>query len=137
MQRHLALVLVVAVLELGTVAVGAADAPPTPTPTVAPLSRCVGDCNGDGRVTIAELQAGVDMVLGVAPPSACEAFCFPGCGPGPGYHEPTISCVIRAVNNALNGCRQGCAADQDCDVGNFCMVHQCIAGSCVYLCLCV
>ena len=40
---------------------------PTPTPTAAPTPippLCIGDCNGDGTVTVDELITGVNMALG-------------------------------------------------------------------------
>jgi hypothetical protein len=45
-------------------------------------------------VSIGELITGVNIALGTRPPSACSAF------------EPPVdvSQLVRAVNNALNGC---------------------------------
>src|SRR5262249_58715806 len=43
---------------------------PSPTPTAI---ACVGDCNGDGVVTINELILAVNIALGDAPISACPA----------------------------------------------------------------
>jgi len=55
---------------------------------------CRGDCNGDGEVTIDELIKGINIALGTLAPSACPAFadCL------------DVTCLITAVNNALNGC---------------------------------
>lgn len=64
--------------------------PPTPS--------CVGDCNGDGEVSINELITGVNIALGSAPVSSCEAIDENGNG------EVTINELISAVNNALTGC---------------------------------
>lgn len=60
---------------------------------------CVGDCNGDGRVTVAELIDGVDAALGTD--AACPNFLVP-CPPG----QPCIdiSALQTAVVNALLGC---------------------------------
>jgi len=57
-------------------------------------SACLGDCNGDGDVTVDELIKGINIALGTVSPSACPAFadCL------------DVTCLISAVNNALNGC---------------------------------
>jgi hypothetical protein len=60
-------------------------------------AECVGDCDGDGAVSIAELVSGIDVALGNLPPSACAAF---ACSSG----ITAISCAVRAVRNALDGC---------------------------------
>jgi hypothetical protein len=71
----------------------------TPTPTATPvLTKCVGDCNGDGVVTIDEIITGVDIALGNADISACENFDANGDG------LVTVDEILTAVNNALNGC---------------------------------
>lgn len=66
---------------------------PCPTP-------CVGDCNGDGRVAVAELIAGVDAVLN-GTNDACPNFVVP-CPPGALCID--ISALQVAINNALHGC---------------------------------
>lgn len=60
-------------------------------------AQCVGDCNGDGMVVINELVLGVNIALGLAPVSACEAFA---------NQEGIVNVaqLVRGVNNALNGC---------------------------------
>ncbi|MCX8073483.1 MAG: VCBS repeat-containing protein [Candidatus Binatia bacterium] len=72
---------------------------PTPTPT--PLPRCVGDCGGDGEVTIDELITMVNIALGSAPVSSCAA------GDPNQDEEITIDEIIQAVNRALTGCQSG------------------------------
>ena len=83
------------------------DAPPTPTPTATasptptltpPPLTCVGDCGGDGEVTINDLLLMVNIALGNLPVSSCTA--------GDANHdgEITINEILAAVNNALNGC---------------------------------
>jgi hypothetical protein len=73
--------------------------PPVPTPTAtAAVSTCIGDCNGDGRVTVDEVVTGVNIALGVVPASACPAF------DGNGDGTVTVDEILQAVNNALNGC---------------------------------
>ncbi len=61
---------------------------------VTPARACVGDCNGDGVVTISELIQGVAIALGIAAPATCAAF-------GDGV---TISELVTAVNALLGGC---------------------------------
>ena len=64
--------------------------PPTPI--------CTGDCNTDGQVTIDEILTMVNIALGNAPVSTCDA--------GDANHdgEITVDEILTAVNNALNGC---------------------------------
>jgi hypothetical protein len=69
----------------------------TATVTIRVAAPCVGDCDGDGVVSIAELIEGVDIVLG-ADLSRCPAF---DCD---GTHRATVDCVIRAVDATLHGC---------------------------------
>ncbi len=59
---------------------------------------CIGDCNGDGEVTIDELLKGVNIALGTATMSICPPFDANGDG------EVTIDEIIAAVNAALFGC---------------------------------
>jgi len=66
-------------------------APPPPPPP------CVGDCDGDGAVTINELLVGVNIVLGTAPLSSCPALESTD-------GSVTISELIKAVGAALGGC---------------------------------
>ncbi len=58
---------------------------------------CLGDCTGDGVVTVAEVITGVDIVLGELPVSACPAFAN-----GSGMVD--IAQLVAGVKNALNGC---------------------------------
>lgn len=58
---------------------------------------CVGDCNGDGTVTIYEIITGVDIALLGTP--SCPAF---ECNNR--LSGVFVNCVILAANNALNGC---------------------------------
>ena len=59
---------------------------------------CVGDCNGDGQVSINELVLGVNIALGSLPADACPAF-----DPN-GNDAVAINELIAGVGNALNGC---------------------------------
>src|SRR5262249_22230811 len=68
---------------------------PSPTPTAI---ACVGDCNGDGVVTINELILAVNIALGLEPISACPAI------DANHSREVTIEELIRPIANAQNGC---------------------------------
>jgi hypothetical protein len=70
---------------------------PTATITPTPIS-CVGDCSGDGHVTIDEIIVGVNEALGNLTPGACLAFDRNGDG------TITVEEIIVGVSNALNGC---------------------------------
>ena len=73
------------------VAATAASLAGRPAEAQAPL---VGDCNGDGRVTVNEVVTIVNVDLGVAPASACDAC--------PDHLPPVIlSCAVEAINNLL------------------------------------
>lgn len=108
---------------------------PTITPTPIP-PLCIGDCNADGRVTVDELIAGINMALGDTPPSACSAFCLTGCHPGPAFKPPTVVCLTRAVRDSLDGCSTRCVTDEDCDPANKCSSYQCTVTGCQYRCRC-
>ena len=68
---------------------------PTPTPT---HGSCVGDCNGDGQVTVNDLIQMVNVALGNAAVSTCTA------GNPNSDGEITVNEIVAAVNNALNRC---------------------------------
>ena len=70
----------------------------TSTPTRTARSACVGDCNGDGTVTVDDIITMVDIVLGAAPVDTCNA------GDANGDHEITIDEILTAVNHAMRGC---------------------------------
>ena len=59
---------------------------------------CVGDCNGDGAVSIDELVRGVGIALGTGDLSGCPAFDTSDDG------AVSIDELIAAVNAALAGC---------------------------------
>ena len=66
---------------------------------------CVGDCNGDGQVDVAEVITGVNQTLGNTPLDVCPAF---DCEEE-GY--VTIYCIVSALNAVLNGCPRPVNAD--------------------------
>ena len=66
----------------------------------APATACVGDCSGDGAVTVDEIVAGVNIALGAAPVAACPPFDAGGDG------EVTVDEILQAVGVALAGCPQ-------------------------------
>jgi len=71
----------------------------TPTPTLTNTSgTCVGDCDGSSDVTVNEIIRLVNIALGNAPVTTCEA------GDANHDHEITIDEILTAVHNALNGC---------------------------------
>jgi len=92
---------------IGNASAGKCKPPVGVTPTPAPVA-CVGDCNGDGSVTVNELILMVNIALGILPPSACPA--------GDANHDGnvTITEIIAAVNNALNGCSCGVIGPRMC-----------------------
>jgi len=69
---------------------------------VAPLrpaiAACVGDCGGDGVVTVADLIAAVNISLGNAALSTCVSADANGDG------QVTVSELIQAVTASLQGC---------------------------------
>jgi hypothetical protein len=69
--------------------------PPASTPTP---GACVGDCNGDGEVSVDELIRGVNIALGNAGLGQCPGFDVNGDG------EVSVNELVQAVNAALGGC---------------------------------
>lgn len=59
---------------------------------------CVGDCNGDGMVSVNELILGVNIPFGLRPLDDCPSFACTG-----GSSVP-INCLVQGVNNALGSC---------------------------------
>lgn len=74
-----------------------ATATPNQTPTQTP-KPCVGDCDGDGQVTVNERIEMVNIALGSAAVSTCTA------GDANGDGEITVNEIVAGVKNALNGC---------------------------------
>jgi hypothetical protein len=59
---------------------------------------CVGDCDGDGMVTVDEIVRMVNIALGMQEITLCPA------ADSNGDSMVTVDEIVRAVNNALNGC---------------------------------
>lgn len=57
-------------------------------------AECAGDCNADGQVAINEIITAINIALGNG--GSCAALC--------GGPDVDISCLVRMVNNALDGC---------------------------------
>jgi hypothetical protein len=75
------------------------DVPPSPTPTETQMPPpCVGDCDGNRVVSIAELIRGVGISLGRQNLSACPSFDANGDG------AVSVAELITAVNRTLRGC---------------------------------
>jgi hypothetical protein len=93
-SRHVRLVLVVVFcnLALGLLGLPASGFGATST------SPCVGDCSGDGTVAVNELLSMVNVALGNAQVSTCDA------GDANGDGQITVAEIVTAVNNALSGC---------------------------------
>src|SRR5262249_8348335 len=68
---------------------------PSPSSSVA---ACTGDCDRNGVVSVDELLRGVNIALGNAPLSTCNAFDTNGDG------TVMINELLSAVSAALNGC---------------------------------
>jgi hypothetical protein len=62
------------------------------------VNTCTGDCDSNGTVAINELIRGVNIALELAPLTACPVF------DANGDERVSISELIVAVNNALDGC---------------------------------
>jgi hypothetical protein len=92
-----------AVQVLGTPSTPTPTETPTPTatpsPTETPLPPCVGDCDGDRTVSVAELVVGVDVALGRLAAEACTAL------DEDGNRSVSVDELTAAVSNTLNGCR--------------------------------
>lgn len=89
-----------------------AVASPTPTTTTTPspsptseAPACVGDCNGDGLVTVDEIIVGVNIALGQANTTQCPSFDTDA------NAMVTVDELVRAIGNGLNGCTAELGSD--------------------------
>ena len=73
-------------------------APPTSTPIGPTPTACLGDCNGDGEVSVDEIITAVNIALGTRPVDDCRA------ADGNLDQQVTVEEIVTAVNNALVGC---------------------------------
>ncbi|HVN84639.1 MAG TPA: hypothetical protein VMW17_07330 [Candidatus Binatia bacterium] len=73
------------------------SATPTPTASQTP-SRCDGDCDGSGRVTVDEVVTAVNIALDSVSITDCMAADVNGDG------QVSVDELVHAVNSALNGC---------------------------------
>jgi hypothetical protein len=72
---------------------------PTPTPPPpTPITRCVGDCDASGHVTVAEIILCVNIALGKEPLSRCPVCDRDRSG------DITVDELVAGVRNALDGC---------------------------------
>ncbi len=69
------------------------------SPASAQVSRCGGDCSGDGQVTVDELLKLVNITLSALPLSACQS------GDRNRDGAVTIGEILAAVNSALANCQ--------------------------------
>lgn len=76
----------------------AAHAAGAPVVLISAGLPCVGDCSGNGEVTVNELLAMVNVALGNAEVTTCIA------GDANGDAQITINEILAGVNNALGGC---------------------------------
>jgi len=75
-------------------------AAPSGTPTADSTAHsCVGDCDDDVAVTIDELVRGIRIVEGNETLASCASLDCNVTG------RATVDCLVRAVSNALGGCR--------------------------------
>lgn len=63
-----------------------------------PQSVCVGDCGGEGDVTVNEIVSGLQVSLGTAPIDACPRFDLDR------DEAVTVDEIVRGVSHALGGC---------------------------------
>jgi hypothetical protein len=92
-----------AIVDMGSYEYGSSAESPTPTPSVTPTVTpgavsCLGDCGGDGLVTVDELLKMVNIALGLAAIENCLA------GDANDDGQITIDELVSAVNHALTGC---------------------------------
>jgi hypothetical protein len=87
--------LFVSVLVAASFAVG----PWSPRVASVQALTCVGDCGGNGQVTVEEIITGVNIALGTLSVDNCPPFDPSGNG------EVTVEELITGVNNALVGCQ--------------------------------
>jgi hypothetical protein len=91
--------------------------------TCTPTVPCVGDCDGNGTVTVDEVLKMVNIALGNTAVATCTA------GDGNCDNAITVDEILTAVNAALSGCAPppvACGngvvdAGEECDTGGYCI----------------
>jgi hypothetical protein len=85
---------------------------------IAATPACIGDCSGDGRVTVDELVIGVNIALGEKTIAACPAFDIRE------DHQVTVTELMQGINNVFSGCPQRLAfvVTTDFQTGSFATV---------------
>jgi hypothetical protein len=71
---------------------------PTPTPTETPTVACIGDCTGDGIVTIEDIVILINAAKTGGSAAACPN------GDANGDSHITVDDILHALANALYGC---------------------------------
>ncbi len=72
---------------------------PTPTPTSTPPGGgCVGDCDGNGTVSIEEIMVGINIAMDEATLASCQSLDVNNDG------QVTVNELMQAVNAGLHGC---------------------------------
>lgn len=94
----------VSLLPASPSATTTASATPTQsgTPTVTPPTprSCIGDCDGNGLVSVAELIRGINIALGIAVLADCRSFDSDGDG------SVDVAELVAAVSDSLTECAQ-------------------------------
>jgi YVTN family beta-propeller protein len=86
---------------------------PSPTPTPMPGLLCAGDCNGDGRVSVDEVLAMMEIAFGNALLESCPA------GDANEDGVITVDEILTAVRHVMEGCARDCR-DVGCPLGMAC-----------------
>jgi hypothetical protein len=100
--NHGVAILLTVALTVYISSVGAAGGAPPVAASLTPSvggGDCIGDCNGDGHVTIDEIITAVNIALGDADPSTCESLA--------GNGQVTVAEILTVVDEAINGCPAG------------------------------
>jgi para-nitrobenzyl esterase len=73
-----------------------ADIPGATSAASGDLITCVGDCDGNGNVTVDEILTGLTMILGIGGGGACRGYS--------GAQTIAVPEMVAAINNVLEGC---------------------------------
>lgn len=75
------------------------------------MAPCVGDCGGDGRVTVDDLVKGVNIALSTRPVGDCEAFDTDGNG------RVFVNELVQGVRATLDGCESPASSPTETRTG--------------------